>query len=98
ERLHAAVRWRPPLVPLPVLVAIVVAIAGHWLLMRTAYGVVLRGFGGNPRAIERAGWSPLRARVALYAAAGVCGVLGGLAITGLNTTGDSSVGAQYTLL
>jgi ribose/xylose/arabinose/galactoside ABC-type transport system permease subunit len=95
--LTAALRWQPPLVPLPILVAVALAALGHLMLMRTSYGVVLRGIGGNAQSIERAGWSLLRARVALYGLAGVFGVLAGLALTGLNTTGDANVGTQYTL-
>lgn len=90
--------WRPPLVPLPVLVSIVVAVLAEFLLMRTSYGVVLRGIGGNPRAVQRAGWSLLAGRVVLYGAAGLAGVLAGLALTGLSTSGDASVGTQYTLV
>jgi len=95
--LAALAGWKPPLVPLPILAAVVVAAAGQFLLMYTSYGAVLRGVGGNMRAIERAGWSLLTARMVLYGAAGVLGVLAGLAMTGLNTTGDANVGAQYTL-
>ena len=57
--LQAAVRWQPPYVPLPILVAVAAGLLGQVLLMRTSYGVVLRGVGGNPRAVERAGWSLL---------------------------------------
>jgi ribose/xylose/arabinose/galactoside ABC-type transport system permease subunit len=96
--LQALVRWQPPWVPLPILVAVAVAVLGHVLLMRTSYGVVLRGIGANPRSIARAGWSLLTARVTLYAAAGFFAVLAGLALTGLNTTGDANVGTAYTLL
>ncbi len=88
----------PPGVPLPVLVSILVGLIGWLLLMRTSYGTVLRGIGGNPRAVARAGWSLLGGRVALYAAAGILGVLAGLALTGLNTAGDATVGTQYTLV
>ena len=95
--LTAFTGWKPPVVPLPVLAAVVVAAAGQFLLMYTSYGAVLRGVGGNMRAIERAGWSLLTARMVLYGAAGVLGVLAGLTMTGLNTTGDANVGAQYTL-
>ncbi|MGH7119043.1 MAG: ABC transporter permease [Acetobacteraceae bacterium] len=96
--LTALFAWRPPLVPLPVLVSIVVAIIAEFLLMRTSYGVVLRGIGGNPRAVARAGWSLLTGRTVLYAAAGFAGVLAGLALTGLSTSGDATVGTQYTLI
>ncbi len=95
--LSAAVGYRPPGVPLPIIVAVVAGLAGEALLMRSSYGVVLRGIGGNARAVERAGWSLLTGRMALYAAAGLMGVLAGLALTGLNTSGDPNVGGQYTL-
>lgn len=95
--LSAATGWRPAFVPLPIIVAVVVALVGHLLLMDTSYGAVLRGIGGNPRAIERAGWSLLAARMTLYGMAGFLGVLAGLAMTGLNTTGDANIGGQYTL-
>ena len=39
--------------------------------MRSSYGVVLRGAGGNPRAVERAGWSMLRVKVTMFALAGL---------------------------
>jgi ribose/xylose/arabinose/galactoside ABC-type transport system permease subunit len=96
--LPALLAWRPPFLPLPVLASIVLAGLGEFLLMHTSYGVVLRGIGGNPRAIARAGWSLLAGRAALYALAGTCGVIAGLALTGLNTAGDATVGAQYTLI
>ncbi len=89
---------RPPGLPLPVLVSIVAGVIGWLALMRTSYGTVLRGIGGNPRAVARAGWSLLGGRVVLYAAAGVLGILAGLALTGLNTAGDATVGTQYTLV
>jgi len=96
--LPALLAWRPPFLPLPLLASILLAGLGQFLLMHTSYGVVLRGIGGNPRAIARAGWSLLAGRMALYALAGTCGVLAGLALTGLNTAGDATVGAQYTLI
>jgi ribose/xylose/arabinose/galactoside ABC-type transport system permease subunit len=95
--LTASVGWRPPFVPLPIIVAILAAVAGEWLLMRSSYGAVLRGIGGNARAVERAGWSLLTGRMTLYGVAGLMGVVAGLALTGLNTSGDANVGGQYTL-
>lgn len=87
----------PPVVPLALLVALLVGAVGHFCFFRTSYGAVLRGVGGNARAVQRAGWSLLRARTTLYGMAGFCGVLAGLAITGLNTSGDANIGTQYTL-
>jgi ribose/xylose/arabinose/galactoside ABC-type transport system permease subunit len=90
-------RSQPPLVPFPILAVIAAAIVGH-LLLRSSFGVVLRGAGASPQAVVRAGWSMLTIRVVLYAAAGVFGVLAGLAVTGLNTTGEANIGTSYTLL
>jgi ribose/xylose/arabinose/galactoside ABC-type transport system permease subunit len=98
EWLTGLVRVKPPLLPLPVYVAVLLALFGQWLFMRSSYGVVLRGIGSTPRAVERAGWSLLAARTALYGLAGVFGVIAGLLLTGLNTTGDANVGVSYTLL
>jgi ribose/xylose/arabinose/galactoside ABC-type transport system permease subunit len=96
--LSALVRLRPPLLPLPVVLAIALAAAGHWLFMRSSYGAVLRGVGGAPLAVSRAGWSLLAARAVLYGLAGIFGLIAGLLLTGLNTTGDANFGAPYTLL
>ncbi len=96
--LSALVRLKPPLVPLSIVVAVLLALVGHWLFMRSSYGVVLRGIGSTPQAVRRAGWSLLTARTVLYGLAGVFGLIAGLVLTGLNTTGDANFGAPYTLL
>ncbi|WP_158813717.1 ABC transporter permease [Methylocapsa sp. S129] len=90
--------FQPPLIPMPILLAVMVAVVGDILLLRTGYGAILRGIGSNATAIQQAGWSLLIGRTVLYGAAGLCGVLSGLTLSGLNTTGDPWVGAQYTLL
>ena len=66
--------------------------------MRTSYGAILRGAGGNPRAVERAGWSLLRVKVTMFALAGFFGVLAGLALVGLTTSADANIALRYTLL
>ena len=66
--------------------------------MRSAYGVVLRGTGGNPRSVERAGWSLLRAKVTMYCLAGFFGALSGIALIGLTTSSDANIALRYTLL
>lgn len=96
--LRTAMSWKPPVVPLPILVAIGLAALVHLFLMRSALGSVLRGAGGNPKAIARAGWSLLKIRVGLYALAGVFGLLSGLSLLGLSTSGDANIAQRYTLL
>jgi ribose transport system permease protein len=91
-------RFKPPLVPLPLAVAALAALLAHWALMTTAGGVVLRGAGGNERAMRRAGWSMLRIRVTLYALAGLLGVVGGLCLAGIATSADANIATRYTLL
>jgi ribose transport system permease protein len=89
---------RPPFVPFPVLAAIMLAVVVWFLLERTSYGVILRGSGGNPVAIRRAGWSLLKIKMTLFAVAGLFGVLSGLSLVGLTTSADANIGNGYTLL
>ena len=96
--LSSALAFRPPLVPLPILLAVAIAALAHWLLIRSSAGTVLRGMGGNDRAMQRAGWSVLRARATLYGLAGCFGVASGLALVGLTTSADANIAQRYTLL
>jgi ribose transport system permease protein len=89
---------KPPFVPFPVLAAIVIAIVVHFGLMRTSFGAVLRGAGGNPAAVNRAGWSLLWIKVVAFSLAGVFGVLSGMALIGLTSAADANIGNGYTLL
>jgi ribose transport system permease protein len=96
------VRWlmtlKPLVVPFPIIAAAVIAIVAHLALMRTSYGSILRGSGGNPKAIERAGWSLLKAKVTMFALAGFFGMLAGISLLGLTTSADANIAARYTLL
>jgi ribose transport system ATP-binding protein len=96
--LHAVMSLRPPFVPLPVIAAVLIVGVVHVALMRTSYGAILRGAGGNAEAIARAGWSLLKVKVTMFMLAGVFGVLAGLALIGLTTSGDANIGKGYTLL
>jgi ribose transport system permease protein len=98
EWLRAAMAVKTPLLPLSVIGAMVVAAVCHLLLMRSGYGVILRGSGGNAVAVARAGWSLLKVKVTLFALAGLFGVLSSLTLIGVTTSADPSIGASYTLL
>ena len=89
---------KPPYVPFPIIAAAVIAIIVHFALMRTSYGSVLRGSGGNPKAIGRAGWSLLKTKVTMFAMAGFFGMLSGLCLVGLTTSADANIALRYTLL
>jgi ribose transport system permease protein len=96
------IRWlmtlKPSYVPFPIIAATVIALAVHAGLMRTSYGSILRGAGGNPKAIDRAGWSLLRTKVTMFTLAGVFGMLAGMSLIGLTTSADANIAARYTLL
>ncbi|WP_061932173.1 ABC transporter permease [Aureimonas sp. AU22] len=96
--LSGLVKLKTPLVPLAIIASALLAIAGHFLLMRSSFGTVLRGAGGNAQAVQRAGWSLLRAKMTMYALCGFFGVLSGLALVGLTTSADANIALRYTLL
>ena len=75
-----------------------IATVVHFGLMRTAYGAILRGIGGNPVATQRAGWSLVRAKMTIYTLAGIFGVLAGMALVGVSTSADANMANGYTLL
>lgn len=90
--------WNPSFFPGPAVYLVAIALIGHFILMRNRYGAILRGSGSNAEAIGRAGWSVARTKATLYALAGVFGVLSGLSLSALTTSGDSANGSEYVLL
>lgn len=95
-------RWlmtsRPPFVPMAIVASVLIALVAHFIVMQSAYGVVMRGVGGNQRSVERAGWSVLRVRAGAYALAGLFAVLAGMTLVGLTTAADANIALRYTLL
>lgn len=90
-------KLKPAYVPFPIIAAIIIAAISWFALMRTSYGSILRGSGGNPKAIERAGWSLLKTKVTMFALAGFFGMLAGLSLIGLTTSAQANVAERYTL-
>jgi ribose transport system permease protein len=95
--LQAIMAFKTPLIPFPIIAATLIGVAVHLALMHSSWGVVARGIGGNPKSLARAGWSVIRAKAAMYALAGVFGVLSGLSLLGLTTSADAHVADRYTL-
>lgn len=89
---------KPPILPMAIVASIVIALAAHLIVMRSSFGVAIRGVGGNARSVERAGWSILRLRAGTYALAGFFGVLAGVCLVGLTTSADANIALRYTLL
>ena len=96
--LQALMRFHVPFVPFPVVAAVLIGLIVHIALMKTSYGAVLRGIGGNQAAVARAGWSVLRAKILAFTMAGLFGVLSAFTLVGLSTAADANIGAGYTLL
>lgn len=95
-------RWimtaKPPLVPMAIVASILIAAVTHYIVMRSSFGVLMRGVGGNDRSVERAGWSVIGIRAVTYALAGLFAVLAGIALVGLTTSADANIALRYTLL
>ena len=96
--IRALMTLKTPLVPFPIIASILIAGIVHVLLMRSAWGTILRGAGGNAQALARAGWSILRIKATMFALAGFFGVLSGMALVGLTTSADANIALRYTLL
>lgn len=95
--LAAALNWSLWAVPSPVLIILLIGVFAFFL-NRSRLGVVLRGFGGNAQALVSLGWSAFLATWWRYILAGLFGVLGGLAMTAVNTASDINASASFTLL
>lgn len=89
---------KPPMVPMAVVAAILIAFVTHLLVIRSRLGTVLRGVGGNARSIARTGWNVTVLKAAAYGLAGLFGVLAGMALVGLTTSADANIALRYTLL
>jgi ribose transport system ATP-binding protein len=79
---------------------LIILVTGYlsFLFCRSRYGTVLRGFGNNPIAVQRSGWSILKAYISAYVIASLFSVIGGMAMTALSAGSDINATASYTLL
>jgi ribose transport system permease protein len=89
---------KPPLVPMAIVASAIIAVIAHFVIMRTTFGVLIRGVGGNSRSVERSGWSVLAIRAAAYATASFLAILSGILLVGLTTSADANIALRYTLL
>ena len=95
--LRALMTAKPPFIPMAIVAAVLIAGVTH-LLVRSSFGVLLRGVGGNARAMTRSGWSVVGLKAATYGLAGFVAVLSGMALVGLSTSADANIALRYTLL
>ena len=98
EWARAVMISKPPLVPMAIVASALLALFAHLLIMRSSFGVLIRGVGGNQRSVQRAGWSILVARASAYALAASFAVAAGICLVGLTTSADANIALRYTLL
>ncbi|MGQ0566463.1 MAG: ABC transporter permease [Gemmobacter sp.] len=95
---RAVMTVKPPLMPMAIAASILIAVFAHLVVMRSSFGVLIRGVGGNERSVARAGWSIVAARAGAYATAACFAVAAGIALVGLATSADANIALRYTLL
>ena len=98
EWARAAMISKPPLMPMAIVASALLAVFAHLLIMRSSFGVLIRGVGGNQRSVLRAGWSIVAARAGAYALAATFAVAAGICLVGLTTSADANIALRYTLL
>ncbi|ESY86683.1 MULTISPECIES: ATP-binding cassette domain-containing protein [Mesorhizobium] len=97
EWLSAMFSWSLGFLPTSIILIAAVALV-VLLIDRLPLGVVLRGFGNNPTAMVRSGWSPTRYALVRYLVAGLFAAAAGLSLTAINTASDINSGNSFTLL
>jgi ribose transport system permease protein len=84
-------------VPIPVLVMLVVVVAG-WIVLRfTVFGRHVYAIGSNPEAARLAGVPVAGVLVAVYAISGLLAALGGLVITARLSSAQPTAGLGFEL-
>ncbi len=96
--LQKAVSLVPPIIPLPVLFLGGLAVVGHLVLFRTGFGILVRGIGGNVKAISQSGHSITMLKAVIFGLVGLLGILSGMALAGITTSSDANIASNYTLL
>ncbi|AGB47567.1 ABC-type sugar transport system, ATPase component [Mesorhizobium australicum WSM2073] len=97
EWLSAMFSWSLGFLPTSIILIAAVALV-VLVIDRLPLGVVLRGFGNNPTAMIRSGWSPTRYALVRYLVAGLFAAAAGLSLTAINTASDINSGNSFTLL
>lgn len=96
--LSAIYKFNFPLIPMPIVLCVLAGGASWYILYRAKYGMVLRGIGNNPLAVERSGWSYLQAKMVNYGLSGVMVVLAGMTYTAVCMGADANSSVSYCML
>ncbi len=83
--------------PVPVVIAALLAIACHYLLTHTRFGVHTYALGANRASVERAGVDVKRHLILLFVISAVTAGIGGLIYTGRFSAGAANAGEPILL-
>lgn len=98
EWLSGVYKFRFLNLPMPAIIIILAAAFSYFVLYRSKYGMVLRGIGNNPTAIERSGWSYLNAKMTNYGLSALMVVLSGMSFTVVCGGADANSAAAYCMM
>ncbi len=96
--LSALYKFKLVFIPMPAVIIIIAATATYYILYRSKYGMVLRGIGNNPIAVERSGWSYLTAKMTNYGLSALMVVLAGMSFTAVCGGADANSAAAYCMM
>lgn len=85
------------IVPIPVLVAVVVTLAFHYLLAHTRFGLYIYAMGGNIQSAIRAGVNTTRITFIIYLLSAFTAALAGIFYTGRFSAGAADAGEPILL-
>jgi ribose transport system ATP-binding protein len=98
ELISNILRIQTPVVPLPIIIAVLAGLLCWFILYRSRYGMVMRGIGNNPNSVERSGWNYLTAKMINYGMAGLMVVLAGMTFTASCNGADANSSVNYCML
>ncbi len=87
-----------PVIPFPIIIAVIAGLLCWLLLYRCRYGMVMRGIGNNPNSVERSGWSYLLAKVVNYGMSGLMVVFAGTIYTATCNGADANSSVNYCMM
>ncbi|MBP8640149.1 MAG: ATP-binding cassette domain-containing protein [Oscillospiraceae bacterium] len=96
--LSAVYKFKLVFIPMPAVIIVAAAAATFYILYKSKYGMVLRGIGNNPIAIERSGWSYLTAKMTNYGLSALMVVLAGMSFTAVCGGADANSAAAYCMM
>ncbi len=85
-------------VPMPLLIALALAVLFYFMQSRTVFGRTISSIGGNERATRIAGMGVDRTKIIIFTLAGMCAALGGVFLASKIKSSDPTLGDPYTLM